>query len=121
MNETGKKALNDSPPSRTDLILETDEGELETIENVADVAEVAPGRLMVASLSGDREMVGGRIFGAYGQWKMWHETGDDTEQFLAAGPITMPDDFTQFLVNRDGEWMDHARSGRIKRLKRADL
>ena len=100
----------------------TADGSMETLNDVADIAEVAPGRLMIATLDGSRDMTGGTIFGSFGEWKMWHEadTGD-VIQYLAETPLTMPGDVTKFRYRDNERWYDAQRSGRIKRLKRADL
>ena len=118
MTQCGEKA---SPKSRTNtgVAIKTDDG-IETIPDVADVAEVAPGRLMIATRDGDRDMTGGEIFGAFGVWKMWHERAGAVEQFVADTPLTMPGDFTRFRQPGDLP-VKRDRGGRIKRLKRADL
>lgn len=99
------------------VFIETDDG-IEKHTNVADVAEVSDGRLMVAGVDGDQEMVGGSIFGAFGSWKMWFEGPDGTvEKHQPESPIKMPYGAVQFTDKhgrREG-------SGRIKRLKRIDL
>ena len=98
------------------------EGELDQLPDVADIAEVAPGRLMIATTDGDRDMTGGEIFGAFGSWKMWHAGGNnEVEQYLAETPLTMPGDVTKFSYRDDDRQYKAERSGRIKRLKRADL
>ena len=120
MTQTGKKA---SPESRanTGVAIKTDDG-IEKVTGVADVAEVAEGRLMIATLDGERDMTGGKIFGAFGVWKMWHEQAGEVEQFVADTPLTMPPtDFTRFRYQSGDRWVKRDRGGRIKRLKRADL
>ena len=107
--------------STSRIAIRTDEG-IEKIEDVADVAEVAPGRLMIATTDGERDMTGGEIFGAFGSWKMWHDGGNnEIEQYLAETPLTMPNDVTRFEYTSGDLTYKCDRSGRIKRLKRADL
>ena len=98
------------------------DGELDQLSGVADIAEVAPGRLMIATTDGERDMTGGEIFGAFGSWKMWHDGGNnEIEQYLAETPLTMPNDVTRFEYTSGDLTYKCDRSGRIKRLKRADL
>ncbi|OYR54989.1 hypothetical protein [Halorubrum halodurans] len=116
MTQTGKK---ESPGSQTRIgvAIKTND-RIEKLTDVADVAEVSPSRLMIASLDGERDMIDGTIFGAYGRWKMWHETDSGAvNRYLSEDPMTMPDDVLRF--GADGYTRDQ--TGRIKRLKRADL
>lgn len=99
----------------------TDDSEFIERENVADVAEVAPGRLMVAFLDGEQDMTDGEIFGATGRWKMWHDRAGTVEQFWADSPLTMPAGFTRFRFRVGDDWLRLDRGGRIRRLKRPDL
>jgi hypothetical protein len=98
------------------VFFETGE-EIERCENVADVAEMVEGRLQVVFIDESTEFREGRIFGAKGAWKMWHDRRGTLDKFVADDPMTMPAGFTTF--RHDGH--DHERTGRIKRLKRADL
>jgi hypothetical protein len=119
MTQTGEKA---SPESRTNprVAIRTD-GSIEQINDVADIAEVAPGRLMVATSDGDREMIDGMILGASGIWKMWHDQAGAVVQYVAESPWTTPPDVTTFRYRHDDHWLRMSRGGRIKRLKDNDL
>lgn len=120
MIQTGKKA---SPNSRraTGVAIKTDDG-IEQLPDVADIAEVAPGRLMVATRDGEREMIGGSIFGASGVWKMWHEQAGVVEQYVAESPwTTPPNDVTRIRYQQGDRWYRQDRGGRIKRLKKPNL
>ena len=99
------------------VAIKTESG-IESVENVADIAEVSSGRLMIAEVSGDREMVDGTIFGAWGRWKTWHESDAGViATFVSDDPMTMPDDVIRFGI--DGYTQD--KTGRLKRLKSAEL
>jgi hypothetical protein len=109
--------------NETKVIIETDDGR-QTLTDVADVAEVMDGRLQVADLDGNREMISGSIFGAFGRWRMWHENRvGEVEKFTSDTPLTMPGDFTRFYYENDRLecLLKQERGGRIKRLRRADL
>jgi hypothetical protein len=119
MTQTGEKAL---PESRTNprVAIRTD-GSIEQINDVADIAEVAPGRLMVATSDGDREMIDGMILGASGVWKMWHEQAGAVEQYVADSPWSTLIGVTTFQYQDGSRWIRMSRGGRIKRLKDNDL
>jgi hypothetical protein len=109
------KGLKVSSPGRTALFLRRAET-IDSIETVADVAEVTPDRLQIAYLNGEREMVDGQIFGACGDWKIWLEhPKSGIETHVGTYPITLPSD----VIAIDGGKTQ--REGRLKRLKRADL
>jgi hypothetical protein len=114
--QSGRTELNRSPKDPT-VFIETDDG-IERYTDIADIAEVAEGRLMIASLDGGKEIVGGVIFGAFGSWKMWVEglTGG-VEQYSPKTPMKMPTGNIRF----HSEHGRRERAGRIKRLKRIDL
>jgi hypothetical protein len=77
---------------------------------------------MVATSDGDREMIGGRILGASGIWKMWHKEGDTVKQYVADSPWNTPMRVTTCRYQGDvRRWHRMARSGTIKRLKDSDL
>ena len=98
------------------------DGKLDQLSGVADIAEVSPGRLMIATTDGERDMTGGEIFGAFGSWKMWHDGGNnEIEQYLAETPLSMPNGVTRFEYHSNDRTYRDERSGRIRRLKRADL
>ncbi|UBF22635.1 hypothetical protein HRTV-25_gp54 [Halorubrum tailed virus 25] len=99
------------------VAVKTESG-IESLTNVADVAEVSPNRLMIADAEGGRDMIDGTIFGAWGRWKTWHEKESGAiDTFVSEDPMTMPDDVLRFGV--DGYTRDQ--TGRLKRLKLAEL
>ncbi|QSG06345.1 hypothetical protein [Halapricum desulfuricans] len=111
--------------TENNVMILTDDG-IEQHTNLADIAEVMDGKLQIADLDGNRELVPGTIFGASGRWKMWHENDHgEIERFVAEKPLTMPGDFTRFWFDTDENVVEcrlkQERVGRIKRLRRADL
>lgn len=104
----------------TEIVIESD-NKLEKVTNIADVAEVAKGRLMIATFEREKDIISGSIFGASGVWKMWHEQAGNVEQFVAQNPLSIPPtNFTRFRYKRNGNWVKRDRDGRIKRLKKPD-
>ena len=99
----------------------TDDG-IETLTDVGDIAEISDGRLVVASIDGDSEMIDGQIFAASGRWKMWHEgVNGSVETYLAHDPTTLPDDDVRFQHQTETLLYGRDRAGRIKRLKLSGL
>ena len=100
----------------------TDNG-IERLLEVADVAEVAPRRLMIGYLDGEREMIDGHLFGAFGKWKTWLDHPvEGVEEFLASDPLTMPGGYAKFVRLSGCETpLPWETAGRYKRFKRADL
>lgn len=100
------------------VVIQTDDGELETVEDVADVAEVTPGRLQVVLMDETAEFRSGSLFGGWGEWRLWLDCdGDELEYHVGENPLTMPDNTIR--VTSDYGKID--RLGTIKRLKRPNL
>jgi hypothetical protein len=102
------------------VIIQDDAGGTETVENVADVAEMVPGRLQVVFIDETREVYQGALFGGWGHWKMWIDTegfGDGVEKHVGENPLTMPRDFIRYKL----ENISRDVPGTIKRLKRSNL
>ena len=98
--------------------IRNDDGDLESVENVADVAEVMPGRLQVVYEDESDEFVPGSLFCGYGRWKIWLNPRDgEIEKYIGEDPMTMPGEFIRF---HEGD-VPTDRAATIKRLKRADL
>ena len=108
--------MSDTDPGS--VTIRTDDGELETIKNVADVAEVTAGRLQVVLTDETSEFRSGSLFGGWGNWRMWFDCGgDEFEHHIGENPLTMPWGFIRFQSKcgfRD-------RGGSIKRLRRPEL
>lgn len=99
------------------VAVKTESG-IESLTNVADIAEVSPNRLMIADAEGGQNMIDGTIFGAWGRWKTWFEKDTGAiVAFTSDDPMTMPDDVLRLGV--DG-YTRH-QTGRLKRLKLAEL
>jgi len=104
-----------------EVTVQTDDGLVDRY-GVADIAEVAKGRLRVALEDGTTGMTGGSLFGAWGRWKIWVECPDGSIQtYLGQRPLTMPNDTLSIVDESRGAARKVRVTGRIKRLKRADL
>jgi hypothetical protein len=98
--------------------IRTEDGEIELIEDVADVAEVTPGRLQVVFTDKTSEFQSGSLFGGYGSWKIWIDcTGDELEKYVGDDPLSMPGDY----VKLQADYGTVKRDGPIKRLRRPNL
>lgn len=100
------------------VAIRTDDGEIEQVTDVADVAEVTPGRLQVVFTDKTSEFRSGTLFGGYGTWKVWIDcTGDDLEKYVGKNPLSMPGDYVQLRA----DYGTVKRDGPIKRLRRPNL
>ena len=97
-------------------IIKTDDG-IESVENVADIAEMTPGHLQVVCMDESSEMISGSLFGGWGDWKMWLELNGSVEQHVVERVLTVPTGAVEF--NKDGRM--YRTGGHIKRLKRPNL
>lgn len=113
MSKNTVSGLSVSYPSDSALFIRNN-GEIETIENVVDVAEIAEGRLQIAYEDGETELRDGLIFGATGVWKIWLFKDGNVNKEQCEYPITLPDDKIGLNGSRD------QRLGCIKRLKRVN-
>jgi|APHM01.1.fsa_nt_gi hypothetical protein len=102
------------------VIIEHD-GETTVIETAADVADVGGGRLMIATVDGEQQIIDGGITGAYGRWKMWHEQNGVINQYDAERPITVPPEIVSFRYRYEQDWLKTQLGGKIKRLKKLEL
>lgn len=99
-------------------IIQTD-GEIETVDDVADIAEISPGRLQVVYADESSEFLSGSLFGGWGEWRVWLDTerGDELQQHVGEDPLTMPRDFIRFRSSHSTQ----DRAATIKRLKLPNL
>ncbi|TQQ81897.1 hypothetical protein [Halonotius roseus] len=109
--------MSDASPGS--IVVRTANGDFETIENVADVAELVSGTLKVVFEDTTEETVSGSLFGGWGAWKLWLDppAGDGLQKYIGEDPLTMPNDSIRFRID---EGTLH-RAARIKRLKQATL
>jgi hypothetical protein len=108
--------MSDTPTKS--ITIRTDGGEFEQIENVADVAEIMPGRLQVVYMDETSEFVSGSLFGSWGPWKMWIDRDDDLRKLFVDSVMTYPPNDT---ISYDQGNLKFRSSGRIKRLKQPSL
>lgn len=101
------------------IVVEVEDGEKATIENVADAAEVTPGRLQVVFMDESSEFIEGSLFGGWGEWRVWLQPDHpgEVEKYEGTNPLTMPGDNIRFRP----EHGTTERAANIKRLKRPNL
>lgn len=98
------------------IVVRTD-GDLRTIEDVADVVQITPSKLKVVYTDTSEDMLSGTLFGAWGSWKMWLDPPDKSlQKHQAQSPLTVGNcvQFTQYNAT-------FRRSAPIKRLKQRNL
>jgi hypothetical protein len=105
-------------PHHGSVTVRTEDGEFELIENVADVAEVSPGRLQVVLMDQSATIVSGTLFAGWGMWKLWLDCNrEKLEKYEVRSPCTMPGGHIKFRTNHGIR--THGRT--MKRLKRPDI
>lgn len=101
------------------IVVDYEDGEKATIENVADAAEVTPGRLQVVFMDESSEFIEGSLFGGWGEWRVWLDPNypGDVEQYTGENPLTMPGEYIRYRPENGSR----ERAARIKRLRRPNL
>jgi hypothetical protein len=108
--------MDDSPGC---VIVRNDEYETETVEDVADIAEMAKGRLQVVHTDESTEFVNGVILGGWGDWKIWLDpaVGGEMEKVTGEDPLAMSYGRLHYLTGETSVSTD----AKIKRLKQSNL